>query len=224
MLIQIDRDKMDSSVLRHTRSRIYWIGGSPCSGKSSIVRLLAERHDFTSYNCDDAFGQHGRTVTPEKQPRFHRVMHSSWDEIWMRPVDELVEDEWAIYGEQWSLIVDDLLRLPADRPIVAEGAALLPELVQPILADREHAVWIVPTEAFQRTMYPRRGDWVKDVLKQCTYPQRAFQNWMDRDAAFARHIERQCRELGLHLLAIDGTCSIEENAHKVEALFFNGTF
>ncbi len=30
----------------------YWIGGSPCAGKTSIARLLAERHGLVHVECD----------------------------------------------------------------------------------------------------------------------------------------------------------------------------
>lgn len=36
-----------------SKQDIYWIGGSPCSGKSTIAEILAEKHDFTVFKCDD---------------------------------------------------------------------------------------------------------------------------------------------------------------------------
>ena len=34
---------------------VTWIGGSPCSGKSTIAALLADRHGLRRYDCDAAF-------------------------------------------------------------------------------------------------------------------------------------------------------------------------
>ncbi len=39
---------------------VYWIGGSPCCGKSSIARILDERHCLHLHTCDDAFLRHAR--------------------------------------------------------------------------------------------------------------------------------------------------------------------
>jgi hypothetical protein len=204
-----------SEQLRH----VYWIGGSPCSGKSTIVHLLSEGWAFYSYNCDDAFQRHGEQITPEEQPTFYRVLHMTWDEIWMRPVEELLADVLAVYGEEFDLILHDLLALPAGRPVVAEGAALLPSLVRQALADPSHAIWVVPTEVFQRHHYPERGAWVQQIVSRCTHPEEAFGNWMDRDIAFGRWVAREARERGLCVLTVDGTRTIRENAERVKQHF-----
>lgn len=208
------------SPLKQTLSHVYWIGGSPCSGKSSIVQWLADRHVFQSYNCDQAFERHCQIITAEGQPAFYRLMQMSWDEIWMRPVGVQVEDEFAVYQEEFELILRDLQAMPTDRPIVAEGAALLPHLVAPLLDRPDRAIWIVPAEAFQREMYPRRGAWVQEILRNCTHPEQAFQNWMDRDIAFARRGRAEAEARGLHVLVVDGSRTVAENAAVVEMLFF----
>ena len=109
--------------------RIYWLGGSPCAGKSSVADLLAERYGLTVYRCDDAYFRHIQICNPQDQPTLHAITSMSWDEIWMRPVDVQVTAEFEIYREEFPLILDDLRHLPEDRPILVEGAACLPELV-----------------------------------------------------------------------------------------------
>jgi hypothetical protein len=205
--------------LREALSHVYWIGGSPCAGKSTIVELLSEPHPFYGYNCDQAFERHGERVTPEKQPTFHKVLHMTWDEIWMRPVDLLLADEITIYGEEFAMILQDLLALPRSPPILAEGAALLPHLVDDVLANPWQAIWVVPDEAFQRKQYPRRGAWVQEILSQCREPEQAFQNWMDRDVAFGHRVSAEAAARGLQILRVDGQHTIAENAEIVRAHF-----
>ncbi len=115
-------------------SHVYWIGGSPCSGKTSLARRLVERFGWEYYDCDQAFWRHKEIVTPAAQPVFYRVMHLSPEDLWMRPVEQQVREEFAIYREEFPLILADLLALPRTRPVLAEGAALLPECVAPLLA------------------------------------------------------------------------------------------
>jgi hypothetical protein len=207
------------ATTRQRLSHVYWIGGSPCSGKSSIVAQLGERYAFTSYNCDDAFARHAQEISAEQQPTFYKVTHMTWEELWMRPVEVLLEDVLQVYGEEWPMIVDDLLSLPADRPMIAEGAALMPELVAPAMARPEQAIWVIPSEGFQRAHYPARGKWVRDIVRQCSNPAQALRNWMDRDVAFARLIARQAERLGLALLTVDGSHTIEQNALLIEQHF-----
>ncbi len=215
-------NQLTGDELRRRLSHVYWIGGSPCSGKSSIVERLSERHAFRSYRADDAFPAHAAQATADSQPHLYRVARMSWDEIWGRPVEVLLQDEIAVYREEWAMIVDDLLALSDDEPVVAEGAALLPKRVRDVLSERRQAIWIVPTEAFQREAYARRGAWVGQILAQCTAPQQAFEHWMARDAAYAHWVARGARRLGLRVLTVSGKPSIDENAAIVEARFWLG--
>jgi 2-phosphoglycerate kinase len=211
------RQEMNSLAQR--LAHVYWIGGSPCSGKSSIVTWLQERTNLTCYSCDDAFWRHAQEIDRDRAPTLYKVTHLTWEALWMRPVETLLQDAIQVYGEEWSLIVNDLLALPADHPTVAEGAALMPDLVQDVLAHANQAIWVVPSEAFQRAVYPKRGDWVNEILSQCSQPEQALRNWMDRDAAFARHVNARARALGLRVLTVDGERAIEENAAVVGEQF-----
>lgn len=195
-------------------SRVFWLGGSPCAGKSSIADRLAEAHDLTVYRCDNAFYRHAEVVTPAAQPVFARLARASCDEVWMRSVARQIEEEMTLYREEFPLILADLAGLPSTRPIIAEGAALLPDLLDRLGVVWGRAIWVVPTETFQREHYSRR-EWRHNVLKECAAPDRAWQNWMDRDAGFARSVAREARRLGFRILVVDGSRSIEETTLHV---------
>ena len=209
----------ETETLARKLAHVYWIGGSPCSGKSSIVSRLQEQANLVTYSCDEAFGRHAQAAERDTAPTLFKVTHMDWETLWMRPVETLFQDEVQVYREEWRLIVDDLLALPSDRPIVAEGAALMPGLVHGILSDPRQAIWVVPSETFQREIYPKRGDWVDEILSQCSQPEQALRNWMDRDVAFARHVSARSRALALAVLTVDGSRSIDENATIVAAQF-----
>jgi hypothetical protein len=204
--------------LKQALSHVFWIGGSPCAGKSSIAQILVDKYNLQYYQCDHQFDKHQARVVPDKHPVFHQLSGMSWDDIWMRPVPVQVAAEFEIYLEAFEMIVEDLLAMPGSPPVLAEGAALLPDCVAEVLMDRRQAIWIVPTEIFQRTHYPRRS-WIHDILRQCTDPQQAFQNWMDRDVAFAKQVAGRTAELGLALINVDGTITIAETAAMVETFF-----
>ena len=211
-----ESNQTSEQALGQRLAHIFWMGGSPCAGKSSIAELLAARHGLRIYHCDDFFAAHGQRATLERQPTLYRIMRMSWEGIWMRPVAQLVDDVLRAYEEEFATIVDDLLALPAGQPVLAEGNALLPELVGDLLGARRRSIWLVPTTAFQREYYPRRGAWVHDVVRQCSDPQQALQNWMDRDVAFAAIVERDAAQRGLHVIRVDGSRSIAEQAAMVE--------
>ncbi len=38
--------------------KVYWIGGSPCSGKTSIASILSEKYGLFYYQADNYFDNH----------------------------------------------------------------------------------------------------------------------------------------------------------------------
>lgn len=201
-------------------SNVYWIGGSPCSGKSTIADRLAATYGMHVYHCDEAYFRHQELITPEGYPTFYRLAHASCDELWMRPIPQQVNEALALYHEQFPLILADLARYTDVHvePVIAEGAALLPELLDRLAGHRRRAIWNVPTARFQRAHYARRA-WRHDVLKGCTDKELGWHNWMQRDAEFARVVAEEARKRGHRVLTIDGTRSIEDNAATIEAWF-----
>jgi hypothetical protein len=173
---------------------------------------------MTTYRCDENFYDHVKRVDPDPQPAFHKVASYDVDSLWLRPVEQQVSEEIELYRDEFRMILDDLIALPSDRPIIAEGAALMPEFVDPLRIDHGKMIWMVPTERFQRTHYELR-DWRHDVLSACSDPNRGWENWMARDAAFAREVARQAHASSLELVIVDGSRSIDDNEAIVRAHF-----
>jgi hypothetical protein len=210
------RSGSTQSDVKQSLEHVLWMGGSPCSGKSSIAEILANRYGLALYRCDDAFWKHTERVDPDIHPTLHKLNQMTWNEIWMQPVNVQIADEMKCYHEEFEMILDDLLAYPRSTPVLAEGAALLPDLVSGLLPDDRRAIWIVPTAAFQRAHYtPEKRPFMKSILKQCQDAPRAFQNWMDRDAGFAKQVSTRVLELGFRLIEVDGKRTIEKTAEMV---------
>jgi 2-phosphoglycerate kinase len=201
-------------------AHILWMGGSPCSGKSSIAAILAEAYGLQAYHVDDVFNKrHSRRLNPEKQPALCKWINASCDEQWMHPADDLLAEVQACYSEQFGLVLGDLQSLSQGGQLIVEGTALLPDRVCGLLSDQQRAIWVVPTEKFLRAHYPGRGLWVQTILSRCADREQAFENWMNRDAAFSSWIIDRTQALGLELLVVDGSRSIAENAALVAGHF-----
>lgn len=136
----------------------------------------------------------------------------------MQPIDNLVQNVIECYREHFSLILEDVRVLSKNKPLLVEGTALLPREVFGVLSKKSDAIWIVPAPEFQKEKYSQR-EWIFDILKQCDEPQKAFQNWMERDIKFADWIVNQVKKLNLDLLFVDGSKTIEENATIVAKHF-----
>jgi len=109
-----------------------------------------------------------------------------------------------MYREEFAAILADIAALPVARPLLVEGAALLPELIAPLLGERQYGAWLVPTPAFQRHHYAERS-WPGAVVATCSDPHLAFANWMERDIGFAAYVTQTARERHLPLHIVDGS-------------------
>ncbi|HEU4508934.1 MAG TPA: hypothetical protein VFR78_11885, partial [Pyrinomonadaceae bacterium] len=125
---------------------VYWIGGGSAAGKSTIARRIAVEHGFHVYSTDDVMSDHARRSTPEDAPLLHKFIAMDMDERWVnRSPQALLETFHWFQGEGFNLIIEDLLRLPREPGVIAEGFRLLPRLIEPLLPTRAHAVWLFPT-------------------------------------------------------------------------------
>lgn len=202
--------------LKKQLAHVRWIGGSPCSGKSSIAAALAEKHGFYYYECDRHYDEHVQKSNPVYQPAMKHLSGLTWDELWSRPVEQLIAEELTVYREQFAMIVEDLLALPRDTIILVEGAAALPECVHPLLTAENHAIWLVPRREFQMQHYAAR-EWIHGILGQCREPEVAFAHWMGRDAGFANSVAADAEAKGLKVIWVDGSHSLQENTAAVAA-------
>ena len=128
---------------------VFWLGGSPCAGKSSISEIIASRFGLDVYHVDEAFEVHAQWFDPVHHPNLTKWLASSWNKRWMQPVDTLVQDAIACYQEHFTLILDDVLSITNRKPLLVEGTALLPRQVTSVLLRQSRAIWLIPTADFQ---------------------------------------------------------------------------
>lgn len=192
---------------------IYYIGGSPCSGKSTVAQALAEQYGLAYFKADDYLEDFTVQGTAAGLPVCQRIQRMSADETWLRPPQVQCQEELDYYREIAPFVTAKLAALSAPH-VIAEGAAFLPCLMQ----NASHYLAITPGRAFQISRY-RERPWVPHVLRDCSDKEQAFANWMERDALFAEEIRRQCTQLGLPHLLTDGSVPPEERLTQVAALF-----
>ncbi|MGL4178610.1 MAG: AAA family ATPase [Dermatophilaceae bacterium] len=188
--------------LRRRLSNVYWVGGAPGAGKSTIARRLADTYDLHLYATDDVMRDHAARTTADESPHLHRFVAMTMDDRWMtRSPRTMVSTFHWFQGEAFHLIVEDLLRLSAESAVVAEGFRLLPRLVGPLLADPTTSVWLLPSPAFRAVALARRGStWT--IPDQTSDPERTRRNLDERDALFTSRLMEETRRLGLPSISL----------------------
>lgn len=210
------------AALRARLRNVHWIGGGSGAGKSTIARRLAAEHGLTVYATDDVMRDHARRSKPEDAPELHRFLDMSMDERWLDRSPETMLDTFHWYrGEGFELIVEDLLRLPMEPGVVAEGFRLLPHLVEPLLGDPPHGVWLLPTPRFRWAALNSRGTaW--DIPGSTSDPERAQRNLLERDRMFTDHLSAETKRLGMPFIEIDTAMSEDELYERTSKTIFGG--
>lgn len=203
-----------------TIGNVLWLSGAQWAGKSTVARILARRHGITAYHCDfaNAHGHQDRKVA--NQVRNGEQPHDfDPEQHWVRSTpEEMAASVLTGFQRGFDWVLDDLRALVSGRPILAEGWALRPELVAPIVDDLRRMLVMVPTEEFRQHQLknlPRAGE-LKIGLSN---PVLGQHNRLARDRLVAEDVVAEARAYGIRVLEVDGLRDAEEVADDVEDHF-----
>jgi hypothetical protein len=211
---KVPRPSVVDDTLRDKLRHVRWIGGGSGAGKSTVACALAARYSMQLYQCDTTIGNHGRNNADEA-PLFNAFVAMDMDDRWVsRSPAVMLATFHGFQGERFDLIVEDLLALADDRPILAEGFRLLPRLVSPLLTNPNQAVWLLPTPQFRRAaLDSRRSTW--DIPNRTSDPRRALLNLLERDALFTDELRRETRALLLRTIEVHVGIGVDQLINDV---------
>jgi hypothetical protein len=199
--------------LRHVR----WIGGGSGAGKSTIARRLAEEHGLRLYDSDRTLRDHVGRSNAVDHPLMAAFVAMDMDERWLNRLPSvMLETFHAFRGEGFEMIVEDLLALPSEPPILAEGFRLLPRLVAPLLSRSDQAVWLVPTPEFRMAAFEAR-DFTWEIPGRTSDPKRALANLLARDELFTDEVAIEAAALELPTIEVAVGMTMDNLLERVSA-------
>ena len=196
-----------SKNLPSALSHIRWIGGGSGGAKSTIARGLRDARGAIVYDTDAAMRDHASRCPADQCPHLAAFMRMTMDERWLsRTPQQMLDSFHWFQGEGFELIIEDLLALPRDTPVIAEGFRLLPHLIRPLIQTPQDAIWLLPSPTFRRLAFDARGTtW--DIPNRTRDPELALTNLLARDALFTQRLDREVTALGLRKIRTDGALS-----------------
>ena len=196
---------------------LYMIGGSPCSGKPTIASLLARQYQLLHIKLDDLVEKMMSQASEDSQPICLLRQDRNPEQIWMRNPEEMADEEWRFYEEIFPYVKSYLIK-NQDRPLLVEGAGLLPHLIKSLEEPAVSYLCLTPTADFQKKHYKQR-EWVPYVLEGTSNPEQAFENWMQREILFAQMGRKEAMKLGYSSLMTDGRQSEKQTAEEIARIF-----
>lgn len=199
-------------------SNIYWIGGSPCAGKTTISEIIGQEFGWQVYHIDRHIESYLKRADEYKHPNLSYYRKIGLRNFLLLDAETQLESVIGMSHEQFAFILEDIAELDDNRPILVEGANLLATDILNQGASAQHCQWMIPTQTFQLEVYPKRGSWVQDVLRHHFEPDEAiiaFENWMERDAMMATWTANEAHRLNINVITVDGSISLLDNAETV---------
>ncbi len=202
-------------LLRSRLEHVRWIGGGSGAGKSTVARRLATAHGLKLYDCDLSISEHVARADATDAPLLRAFLAMDMDERWVNRSPEVMHATFHWFqGEGFDLIVEDLLALPDERPLLVEGFRLIPQLVAPLLSRPDQAVWLAPTPEFRRATFDSRGS-IWDIPSNTTDPERALANLLAHDELFTEQLVREATGLGLTVIQVDVEMDIDDLTRRI---------
>ena len=207
--------------LKAALEHVLWIGGATDSGKTSVARAIARKYAMHMYHLDEYDREeppgHWSRIDPTRHPHMHAAPTANRDWMWVHTNPQDLVRRWLNWApERFQLVIEDLLALVGTSQVVAEGYGFTPDLVFPLLSSARQAIWLISTDEFKRVTYKRRG---KGTFFDTSDPERARVNHIGRDLMLARYMRNRAEQLGLRVIEVDGSLSLDDVTAAVDSHF-----
>jgi gluconate kinase len=186
-----------------TLEHVLWIGGKPASGKSSVAARIMRRYGLRSYSADTRTWQHRDRAIRAANAAARRWEAMTPEERWVKSTPHEMLDM-ALHRERGQMVIDDLRELPDSPLVIADGTTLPARALSSGIAERSRAVWLLPTNEFQRARLDERD--------LASGPRALYH-------LLGETIEQEAKEHGARTLTVDISHSLEETVAAVKEMF-----
>ena len=209
---------IQDNIIKEYLKNVYFICGNACGGKTTLTKMLAEKHGFYLYDMDENYHRHRRMAEPAYQPNmcYHlQDFHTQYT----RPTARQALWNIDTLAESTHMALMDLVALSQDKKVVADVS------FSPVYTDKtvdyNHFVFLSVDKSEIRKSYFNRPEkqgfynYVKEQELADTYFENIFRNLELTNRLENRLIEKS----GLYILKRERADSREDILAKVEKHF-----
>lgn len=157
---------IQDNILKYHLKNVYFICGTACAGKTTMSKMLAEKHGFYLYDMDKEYSAH-RAISDELHQPDTCYHGKNFHEQWMRPIKE--QARWNINSlkEQTEMVLIDLIKLSENQIVVAD-VLYTPDYI-PEIIDYNHLIFLTVDKSVIRETYfnrPEKKEFYEFIKKQ----------------------------------------------------------
>lgn len=172
--------KIENNILKHYLKNVYFITGTAYAGKSTAVRMLAERYDLILCGENYHSAVSDTVATPEAQPdiSFLNTL-TDWKAFVTRTPEEYERWIYGVGREAAEFEVIQLIAMPKDRKVIVDTNIPV-ELLREI-SDYDHVAVMLSPQSMSVERFFDREDPEKQfllrVIESCDDPEAVMENY-----------------------------------------------
>lgn len=171
---------IQNNILKYYLRNVYFITGTAYAGKSTTVKMLAERYHmiFCGENYHSAVSD--IVATPEHQPDICWLNHlTDWKQFVSRSPEEYERWIFDTSKEAAQFEVAQLISIASDRKVIADTNIPLDILKE--ISDYHHVVVMLCPQSMSVARFFDRNDpekrFLLDIIESCADPEAVMENY-----------------------------------------------
>jgi dephospho-CoA kinase len=172
--------KIENNILKYYLKNVYFITGTAYAGKSTTVKMLADRYDMIF--CGENY--HSRVsdivATPEAQPDISFINNlTDWKDFVTRSPEEYERWIYSTSKEAAEFEVAELISLPKDKKIIVDTNISV-EVLKEISDYHRVAVMLSPQSMSVERFFDRNDpdkQFLLGVIESCENPDAVMENY-----------------------------------------------
>ena len=172
--------KIENNVLKHYLKNVYFITGTAYAGKSTMVKMLAERYGLTECGENYHMPVSERVATPETHPDlcYNRQL-TDWREFVTRTPEEYERWIYAVGREAAEFEVPELIAISQDQKVIVDTNIPIDLLKE--ISDYNHVAVMLSPQSMSVERFFDRADpdkrFLLNVIDSCDDPVAVMENY-----------------------------------------------
>ena len=172
--------KIENNILKHYLKNVYFITGTAYAGKSTTVKMLAERYDMICCGENYHMAVSEIVATPETHPDlcYNRSL-TDWKEFVTRTPEEYERWLYAVGREAAEFEVAELITISQDKKVIVDTCIPIDILKE--ITDYDHVAVMLSPQSMSVERFFDRSDpekqFLLNVIDSCDDPAAVMENY-----------------------------------------------